>query len=287
VIAQRSAANAMSTPSAHGPLLTLTGLEVLYEGIIVALRGVSLEVPRGAVVALLGPNGAGKSTTLKAAAGLLPAERGAITRGRVTLLGEDITYVAPRQRVQSGVIQVLEGRRCFLQLTVEENLLTGGLSAALPRARLREELSRIYGYFPRLYEKRKLRAGYTSGGEQQMLALGRALITRPKLLLLDEPSMGLAPKVVESIFELVATLNRDEGVTCLLAEQNANLALKYAHHGYLLDNGRVVASGSASELSARPDVRAFYLGIGTRADPDGTSRRSFARAKPMSPSACL
>ena len=248
--------------SADLPLLALEQLEVMYEGIIVALRGVTLAVPRGAIVALLGPNGSGKTTTLKAAAGLLPAERGAVTQGQIRLEERETTHDSPRTLVKRGVVQVLEGRRCFAQLTVEENLQTGGLCHGLRRAALARQLTRIYGYFPRLYDKRRVQAGYTSGGEQQMLALGRALITEPKLLLLDEPSMGLAPMIVESIFELVGRLNREEGTTFLVAEQNVNLALRYAHHGYLLENGRVVASGSASELRARPDVRAFYLGIG-------------------------
>ncbi|MET0284139.1 MAG: ABC transporter ATP-binding protein [Polyangiales bacterium] len=234
-------------------MLAIDQLEVVYEGIIVALRGVTLRVPRGEIVALLGANGAGKTTTLKAAAGLLPAERGAITRGSIMLDDRDATYDAPRERVRRGVVQVLEGRRCFAQLTVEENLRAAGRD---PRA-----LERVYAYFPRLAEKRRLQAGYTSGGEQQMLAIGRALMTSPRLLLLDEPSMGLAPRIVASIFEIVAALNRDQGTTILLAEQNATLALKYAHHGYLLENGRVVASGSAAELRAREDVRSFYLGI--------------------------
>jgi branched-chain amino acid transport system ATP-binding protein len=182
------------------------------------------------------------------------------------------------------MVQVLEGRRCFAQLTVEENLLSGGLCKSLSRARLKQELERVYTYFPRLHEKRSLSAGYTSGGEQQMLAIGRALISRPKLLLLDEPSMGLAPKIVETIFELVATLQRDEGTTFLLAEQNANLALRYAHHGYLLDNGRVVASGSAEDLRQRPDIRAFYLGMGQGDAASGATRRSFARRQRTTPS---
>ncbi|MDB4973640.1 MAG: transporter ATP-binding protein [Myxococcaceae bacterium] len=275
------------SPLPEPPLLAVEQLEVMYEDIIVALRGVSLQVPRGGIVALLGPNGSGKTTTLKAIAGLLPAERGAITRGAVHFDGRATTNASPRSLVKSGVIQVLEGRRCFAQLTVEENLLTGGLCHGLSRARLRVELERIYSYFPRLFEKRRVQAGYTSGGEQQMLALGRALITQPKLLLLDEPSMGLAPKIVESIFELVASLHREQGTTFLLAEQNATLALRYAQHGYLLENGRVVVSGSARELRERPDVRAFYLGIGERGgDTASSRRRSFARAKAVPPPTC-
>ena len=270
----------MSQPSAAPvpALLSLERVEVMYEDIIVALRGVDLAVPRGAIVALLGANGSGKTTTLKAAAGLLSAERGAVTGGRVTFDGRDIAHSRPRELVRSGIIQVLEGRRCFVQLSVEENLATGGLCHGLSRAQLRRELDRVYAYFPRLYQQRRIKAGYTSGGEQQMLALGRALVTRPKLLLLDEPSMGLAPKVVETIFEIVQALQRDEGTAFLLAEQNATLALRYAQHGYLLENGRVVASGSASELQARPDVRAFYLGMGGRSEGQPQGRRTrFAR----------
>jgi branched-chain amino acid transport system ATP-binding protein len=243
-------------------LLAIEQLEAAYQGIIVALRGVSLEVPRAQIVALLGPNGAGKTTTLKAAAGLLPAERGAITQGSVRFDGHDTTFRSARERVDGGLIQVLEGRRCFPQLTVEENLRAGALR--LSRAAQKRGLERVYGYFPRLREKRQVAAGYTSGGEQQMLAIGRALISEPKLVLLDEPSMGLAPQIVANIFEIIAALNRDEGTTFLLAEQNATLALRYAHRGYLLENGRVVASGSASELQQRDDVRAFYLGTRAR-----------------------
>ena len=254
----------MTTVQAATPLLALDGVEVMYDQIILALRGVTLEVARGAVVALLGANGAGKTTTLKAASGLLTAERGAVTSGSLRYDGVDTRSLAPRTLVQRGLVQVLEGRRCFAELTVEENLRAGTLARGTSRRELEGELERAYAYFPRLRDKRDVPAGYTSGGEQQMVALGRALLTRPTLVLLDEPSMGLAPKIVEEIFEIVRTLNQHEGVTFLLAEQNATLALKYADHGYLLDNGRVVASGPADLLRERPDVREFYLGIGDK-----------------------
>lgn len=257
--------------SAHAgePLLSLEDVEVAYEGIIVGLRGVSLEVVTGTIVALLGPNGAGKTTALKAAAGLLPAERGAITQGRVRYLGEEVGRHGARALVARGLVQVLEGRRCFAQLTVEENLLAGTLVRSLSRAARSEALERTYATFPRLREKRKVQAGYTSGGEQQMVAIGRALLTGPKLVLLDEPSMGLAPKVAQEIFEIIRLLNERDGVTFLLAEQNATLALRHADHGYVLDNGRVVTRGDASELRARPDIRELYLGV------DNGGRRRF------------
>lgn len=247
-----------------GPLLALDGVEVVYDQIVRALRGVTLSVTRGSVVALLGANGAGKTTTLKAASGLLIAERGTMAAGTLRYEGVDIRGCSAPALVRRGVVQVLEGRRCFAELTVEENLRTGALSRGVSRRALSGELERAYAYFPRLRDKRSLPAGYASGGEQQMVALARALLTQPKLVLLDEPSMGLAPKVVEEIFEIVRRLNRQEGVTFLLAEQNATLALRYADRGYLLDNGRVAASGTASALAARPDVREFYLGIGDK-----------------------
>ncbi|MET0341436.1 MAG: ABC transporter ATP-binding protein [Polyangiales bacterium] len=273
------AARPTASDDTAAPLLVLDAVEVTYDDIILALRGATLAVRRGAVVALLGGNGAGKTTTLKAAAGLLHAERGAITAGSVRYDGVDARTLAPRTLVKRGLVQVLEGRRCFAELTVEENLRTGTLARGLGRKEAARELERAYAYFPRLRDKRAVAAGYTSGGEQQMIALGRALLTRPRLMLLDEPSMGLAPRVVEEIFEIVRTLNRQEGVSFLLAEQNATLALRYADHGYLLDNGKVVASGAATALAARTDVRAFYLGIGDK------GRRRFGTATDTSVSA--
>jgi branched-chain amino acid transport system ATP-binding protein len=259
------------------PLLELDGVEAAYEQSILALHGVSLAVAGGAVVTLLGANGAGKSTTLKAIAGLLPAERGAITRGRITFGGRDVTGAAPRARVAAGVVLVPEGRRCFSQLTVEENLVIGALVRRPSRAELRRQLDAVYAQFPRLAERRRGRAGLLSGGEQQMLAIGRALMSTPTLLLLDEPSMGLAPQLVEELFAALAALHRQRGVGLLLAEQNASVALRHADHGYILENGRVVVAGSAAELRARDDVQHFYLGIGARgreSRDDGPQRRS-------------
>ena len=242
------------------PLLTLDQVEVAYDGIVVALRGVSLEVPDGAIVALLGANGAGKSTTLKAASGLIVAERGAVTRGTIAYRGRGIGTRSPSALVREGLVQVLEGRHCFPHLTVDENLATGGFARGVSRSALREEIERVYGRFPRLRERRKSAAGHLSGGEQQMLAIGRALVSRPSLVLLDEPSMGLAPKLVEEIFAIVAELHARDGVSFLLAEQNAAAALAVADTAYVLENGRVVLHGSAEDLRARDDVQALYLG---------------------------
>jgi branched-chain amino acid transport system ATP-binding protein len=254
------------------PLLVIRDIEVVYDHVVLGLRGVSLAVAPGQIVALLGANGAGKSTTLKAASGLLAAERGAITRGEVTLHGRIIagtpaqggatTLAAPRALVRDGMAQVLEGRHCFAHLSVEENLIAGALVRRPSRRQLAADLERIYTHFPRLALRRRGPTGYLSGGEQQMVAIGRALMSRPHLLLLDEPSMGLAPIVVHEIFEIVRQLNQRERVSVLLAEQNATLALRFAHHGYVLENGQVVAEGPAAELAARADVKAYYLGGG-------------------------
>jgi branched-chain amino acid transport system ATP-binding protein len=233
----------------------------VYDHIIVGLRGVSLEVKPGQVVALLGANGAGKSTTLKAVAGLLPADGGALAGGRIAFAGEDITGRAPRSLVRGGLVQVLEGRHCFPHLTVEENLQSGALLRRTPRRTLREGLERVYSYFPRLAKLRKQRCGFASGGEQQMVAIGRALLARPRLLLLDEPSMGIAPQVVDEIFRILRSLNREDGLSILLAEQNAHMALAYADQAYVLENGRTALGGKAAELAARSDIQAFYLGL--------------------------
>jgi branched-chain amino acid transport system ATP-binding protein len=255
-------------------VLTLRDVEVAYDGIIVALRGVSLEVEAGSVVALLGPNGAGKTTTLKAASGLLRAEAGRVTRGSVTYQEWDSAGRASHDLVKAGLVQVLEGRRCFPHFSVEENLVSGALVRKPSRRVLKEQLERIYQRFPRLKERRRTFAGLTSGGEQQMLAIGRALMSEPKLVLLDEPSMGLAPLVVEEIFEIVRSLNQQDGVSFLLAEQNATLALRYASRAYVLENGQVAISGSSAELSARDDVRELYLGIQRKdAGPSAPPRR--------------
>jgi branched-chain amino acid transport system ATP-binding protein len=242
-------------------LLSVNNIEVIYDHVILVLKGVSLEVPEQGIVALLGANGAGKSTTLKAISNLLRAERGDITKGSIEFRGKRIDRMTPAQLVQQGVIQVMEGRHCFEHLTVEENLLTGAYTRRDGGAAIERDLELVYGYFPRLKSRSRAQAGYTSGGEQQMIALGRALMSRPKMILLDEPSMGLAPQLVEEIFEIVARLNKDEGVTFLLAEQNTNIALRYASHGYILENGRVVLDGSAAELRDNTDVKEFYLGI--------------------------
>ena len=242
-------------------ILSVNNIEVIYDHVILVLKGVSLEVPEQGIVALLGANGAGKSTTLKAISNLLRAERGDITKGNIEFQGKRIDSLSCAELVQQGVIQVMEGRHCFEHLTVEENLLTGAYTRKDGSAAVQRDLELVYNYFPRLKERRKAQAGYTSGGEQQMVAIGRALMSRPKMILLDEPSMGLAPQLVEEIFEIVERLNEKEGVTFLLAEQNTNIALRYAKHGYILENGRVVLDGTAAELRENTDVKEFYLGI--------------------------
>jgi branched-chain amino acid transport system ATP-binding protein len=254
-----------STPHARDAvadaILSLNNIEVMYDHVILVLKGVSLDVPRGQIVALLGANGAGKTTTLKAISNLLHAERGEVTKGSITFNGTQVEALSPNELVRRGCIQVMEGRHCFAHLTVEENLLTGAFTRRDGAAAIREDLERVYSYFPRIKSRRQAIAGYTSGGEQQMCAIGRALMSRPKMILLDEPSMGLAPQVVEEIFEIVKNLNRNEGVSFLLAEQNTYMALKYAQHGYILENGRVVMDGPAAALAENADVKEFYLGI--------------------------
>ena len=241
-------------------LLAVNNIEVIYDHVILVLRGVSLRVPEGGIVALLGANGAGKSTTLKAISGLLRTERGDVTKGTVELQGAPIHRLPPDDVVRRGVVQVMEGRHVFEHLTVEENLLTGAYTRRNGQE-IRQHLDRVYGYFPRLTHRRAVAAGYISGGEQQMLAIGRALMARPKLILLDEPSMGLAPMLVAEIFDIVSRLNREEGVAVLLAEQNATLALKYAQHGYVMENGRIVLDGDAKTISDNEDIKEFYLGL--------------------------
>jgi branched-chain amino acid transport system ATP-binding protein len=239
------------------------------------LKGVSLEVREGGIVALLGANGAGKTTTLKAISNLLRAERGDVTKGTIEYQGRRVEHLSPNELVKSGVIQVMEGRHCFGHLTVDENLLTGAFTRGTMggQAEIRRDLDLVYGYFPRLQQRRKSLAGYVSGGEQQMVAIGRALMARPKMILLDEPSMGLAPQIVEEIFDIVQRLNRDEGVSFLLAEQNTNIALRYADYGYILENGRIVLDGDAATLRANEDVKEFYLGIA------GSGRKSYRDVK--------
>ncbi|MBO0757916.1 MAG: ABC transporter ATP-binding protein [Bradyrhizobiaceae bacterium] len=242
-------------------ILALNNIEVVYDHVILVLKGVSLEVPKGGVVALLGANGAGKTTTLKAISNLLRAERGEVTKGSILFDGAEVQALSPNELVRRGCIQVMEGRHCFAHLTVEENLLTGAFTRRDGRAAIRADLDLVYSYFPRLKERRDAVAGYTSGGEQQMCVIGRALMSRPKMILLDEPSMGLAPQIVQEIFDIVANLNEREGVSFLLAEQNTHLALAYARYGYILENGRIVLDGEARTLRENDDVKEFYLGI--------------------------
>ncbi len=270
--AQNAAATGTET------VLEVSNIEVIYNHVILVLKGVSLKVPKGAITALLGGNGAGKSTTLKAISGLLASERGEITKGAVTFRGERINGANPADLVRRGLIQVMEGRHCFEHLTVEENLLTGAYTRT-DRAAVAEDLEMVYAYFPRLKERRRSQAGYTSGGEQQMTAIGRALMSRPETILLDEPSMGLAPQLVEQIFEIVRRLNEERGVTFLLAEQNTNVALRYAHQGYILESGRVVMEGDAASLRENPDVKEFYLGMSDKGRKSFRDVRSYRRRK--------
>jgi branched-chain amino acid transport system ATP-binding protein len=265
--------SAVPQPAAAPAYLSVNNIEVIYDHVILVLKGVSLAVPKGKIVALLGANGAGKTTTLKAISNLLRAERGEVTKGSIEFDGRRVDHLTPNELVRLGVCQVMEGRHCFQHLTVEENLLTGAFTRSIGRAELKRELEMVYTYFPRLRERRSSQSGYTSGGEQQMTAVGRALMARPKMILLDEPSMGLAPQIVEEIFEIVRSLNQKEGVSFLLAEQNTNVALKYADYGYILENGRVVMDGEAQKLRENDDVKEFYLGIST------VGRRSFRDTK--------
>lgn len=254
-------------------LLTVNNIEVIYDHVILVLKGVSLDVSEGGIVALLGANGAGKTTTLKAISNLLRAERGEVTKGSIEFQGKRVDKLTPNDLVKGGVVQVMEGRHCFEHLTVEENLLTGAYTRRDGGGAIGADLEKVYEYFPRLKERRNSQAGYTSGGEQQMCAIGRALMSRPRMILLDEPSMGLAPQLVEGIFETVKRLNEEEGLSILLAEQNTNMALKYARHGYILENGRVVMDGDARSLASNEDVKEFYLGL------SASGRRSYRDVK--------
>ena len=260
-------------------LLVVNNIEVVYDHVILVLKGVSLEVPERGVVALLGANGAGKTTTLKAISNLLRAERGEVTKGSIQLGGRSIAALSPSDLVKLGVVQVMEGRHCFEHLTVEENLLTGAYTRTDGKAVIEQDLEMVYAYFPALKERRRAQAGYTSGGEQQMTAIGRGLMARPKVILLDEPSMGLAPQLVEEIFEIVARLNAEAGVTFLLAEQNTNVALRYAHYGYILENGRVVLDGDAAALRGNEDVKEFYLGLSSSGRKSFRDIKSYKRRK--------
>lgn len=260
-------------PDTAEPILAVNNIEVIYDHVILVLKGVSLSVPRGGITAILGANGAGKTTTLKAISNLLHAERGEVTKGSILFEGQEVQSLSPNTLVRRGCIQVMEGRHCFGHLSVEDNLMTGAFTRRDGAAAIREDLDLVYQYFPRLRERRTSQAGYTSGGEQQMTAIGRALMSRPKMILLDEPSMGLAPQLVEEIFEIVKKLNDEQGVSFLLAEQNTNVALRYAKYGYILESGRVVLDGEAKALRENDDVKEFYLGVG------GEGRKSFRDVK--------
>jgi branched-chain amino acid transport system ATP-binding protein len=265
------------TQAVTGSYLSVSNVEVIYDHVILVLRGVSLQVQEGQIVALLGANGAGKTTTLKAISNLLRAERGDVTKGHIEFMGQRIDQLNPSELVKRGICQVMEGRHCFQHLTVEENLLTGAYTRG--NANLDTDLEKVYRYFPRLKERRKAQAGYTSGGEQQMTAIGRALMARPKMILLDEPSMGLAPQLVEEIFTIVKDLNQKEKVSFLLAEQNTNMALKYADYGYILENGRVVMDGEGRSLAENEDVKEFYLGFSTGGRKSFRDVKSYRRRK--------
>jgi len=273
VIADTSIKPAPAVAVAAAPILSLNNIEVVYDRVILVLKGVSLTVSNGGIVALLGANGAGKSTTLKAISNLLHSERGEVTKGAIVFDGAEVQALSPNEMVRRGCIQVMQGRHCFGHLSIEENLLTGAFTRRDGSGAIRADLAKVYGYFPRLAERRNALAGYTSGGEQQMCAIGRALMSRPKMILLDEPSLGLAPQVVDEIFTIMKNLNDSEGVSLLLAEQNANMALNFANYGYILENGRIVLDGAAAVLRDNEDVKEFYLGIA-----EGR-RKSFRAAK--------
>jgi len=274
-----SPAQPAATPETAKTILAVKNIEVIYDHVILVLKGVSLDVRSGGIVALLGANGAGKSTTLKAISNLIKSERGDVTKGSIEFKGERVDGLTPNDLVRRGCIQVMEGRHCFGHLTVDENLLTGSFTRKDGRGAIAADLEMVYGYFPRLRERRSSLAGYISGGEQQMTAIGRALMSKPTMVLLDEPSMGLAPQLVEEIFEIVKRLNAEQGVSVLLAEQNTNMALKYATYGYILENGRVVMDGEAKSLRENEDVREFYLGIGSGDRKSFRDVKSYKRRK--------
>jgi len=277
--AAQALARAEVAAASPSPLVSVNNIEVVYDHVVLVLKGVSLAVEKGGITALLGGNGAGKTTTLKAVSNLLAAERGEVTKGSITLAGENVAHLTPNDLVRRGVVQVMEGRRCFEHLTIEDNLLTGAYTRKDGGTAVKADLEMVYAYFPRLKERHRSQAGYTSGGEQQMCAIGRALMARPSVILLDEPSMGLAPQLVEEIFDIVAQLNRDAGVTFLLAEQNTNIALRYAHDGYILENGRVVLEGPADQLRDNEDVKEFYLGISSAGRHSFRDIKSYKRRK--------
>ncbi|RKJ98222.1 ABC transporter ATP-binding protein [Alicycliphilus denitrificans] len=268
-----AASQPTAAPAASAtPLVEVNGIEVIYNHVILVLKGVSLKVPHHSIVALLGGNGAGKTTTLRAISNLLKGERGEVTKGSITLEGERIENLSPADLVKRGVVQVMEGRHCFAHLTIEENLLTGAYTRS-DRGEIAANLEKVYTYFPRLKTRRTSQAAYTSGGEQQMCAIGRAIMSNPRMVLLDEPSMGLAPQIVDEVFHIVKDLNSKEKVTFLLAEQNTNMALKYSDYGYIMESGRIVMDGPAQELANNEDVKEFYLGMG------GGERKSFKDVK--------
>jgi branched-chain amino acid transport system ATP-binding protein len=270
---------AAGTAQKAAPVLAVKNIEVVYNHVILVLRGVSLNVPLGGIVSLLGANGAGKSTTLKAVSTLLSQERGEVTKGSIEFRGRRTDNLTPGDLVGMGMVQVMEGRRCFAHLTVEENLIAGAYSRPIKGAELQQELERVYAYFPRLKLRRTSLAGYTSGGEQQMTAIGRAMMAKPSMLLLDEPSMGLAPQIVSEIFEIVRDLNQKEGVSILLAEQNTNVALKYADYGYILESGRIVLDGPAKTLGENKDVKEFYLGMSAEGRKSFREMKSYRRRR--------
>jgi branched-chain amino acid transport system ATP-binding protein len=270
---------AAAPKAALPPVLAVRNIEVIYNRVVLVLRGVSLEVPQGRIVALLGGNGAGKSTTLKSISTLLASERGAVTKGSIEFRGQRTDKLSPGDLVGMGMVQVMEGRHCFAHLTVEENLLTGAYTRKIKSAELRDAIERVYAYFPRLKVRRTSLAGYTSGGEQQMTAIGRAMMAKPSMLLLDEPSMGLAPQIVAEIFEIVRDLNRNEGVSILLAEQNTNVALKYADYGYILESGHIVMDGAAKALAENEDVKEFYLGLSSQGRKSFRDMKTYRRRK--------
>ena len=267
-----ASSSTLPSPLDAPTLVSVNGIEVIYNHVILVLKGVSLTVPEGSVVAILGGNGAGKTTTLRAISNLLAGERGEVTKGTIEYRGEQIQSLSPADLVKRGVVQVMEGRHCFAHLTIEENLLTGAYTRK-DKGEIAANLEKVYNYFPRLKTRRTSQAAYTSGGEQQMCAIGRALMSNPNMVLLDEPSMGLAPQIVEEVFEIVKDLNTKEKTTFLLAEQNTNMALKYAHYGYIMESGRIVMDGTAEQLTSNEDVKEFYLGMG------GGERKSFKDVK--------
>ena len=277
--ATATATAAALKPQSATPYLSVNNIEVIYDHVILVLKGVSLEVPEGKIVALLGANGAGKSTTLKAISNLLSAERGDVTKGTIEFKGKRVDKLTTNELVRMGVCQVMEGRHCFQHLTVEENLLTGAFTRKASRSDIATALEKVYHYFPRLKQRRGSQSGYTSGGEQQMTAVGRALMAQPSMILLDEPSMGLAPQIVEEIFEIVRDLNTKEGVSFLLAEQNTMIALRYENYGYILENGRVVMDGAARDLATNEDVKEFYLGMSSEGRKSFRDMKSYRRRK--------